>query len=148
METVILVIEAIVLVAVVGYLVGSMLRHIRTEKRQANLKRTFANFGLSIALCILFLVSWAGQALSQWESFKADQREHGEPVEVTEFFHEFSEATLENWQSEFLQLFSFVVLAALLLHHGSAESKDSDDRIEAALTRIENRLQELDINGS
>jgi hypothetical protein len=69
-------------------------------------------------------------------------------MEVTEFFHEFSEATLENWQSEFLQLFSFVVLAALLLHHGSAESRDSNDRMEAALTRIENRLQELDTKGS
>jgi hypothetical protein len=144
METGILVIEALVLIGVVGYLIESMIRHIRTEKRQPNLKRTFANFGLSIALSILFLVSWAGQALSQWESFKSDQREHGESVEVTEFFHEFSQATLENWQSEFLQLFSFVVLAALLLHHGSSESKDSDDRIEAALTRIEKRLEELE----
>ena len=30
------------------------------------------------------------------------------------FFVEFSQSTLENSQSEFLQLFSFVVLAALL----------------------------------
>ena len=48
-----------------------------------------------------------------------------------DFLGEFSQSTLENWQSEFLQLFAFVVLAALFVHKGSAESKDSDDRVEA-----------------
>jgi hypothetical protein len=143
MGIVVIVIELLVLAGVVGYLIGSMVRHIRTEKRQANLKRTFANFGLSIALSLLFLVSWAGQGIAQWQSYRDDQLDHGQPVQATEFVHEFSQATLENWQSEFLQLFSFVVLAALLLHHGSAESKDSDDRMEAALQRIEKRLEEI-----
>jgi hypothetical protein len=46
----------------------------------------------------------------------------------------------ENWQSEFLQLFSFVVLAAVFIHHGSAESKDSDDRMEAKIDRIVSKL--------
>ena len=52
----------------------------------------------------------------------------------------FAQSTLENWQSEFLQLFSFVVMSALLIHRGSAESKDSDDRIEEALKRIEQKM--------
>lgn len=38
---------------------------------------------------------------------------------------------------------SFVVLAALLIHRGSAESRDSNDRMEEALKRIENRLDAL-----
>jgi hypothetical protein len=144
MEIAFIVIELLVLVGVVGYLIGSMVRHIRTEKRRANLKRTFANFGLSISLGILFVISWFGHGVAQWQAYKHDQRDHGEPFEVAGFVHEFSEATLENWQSEFLQLFSFVVLAALLLHHGSAESKDTDDRMEAALQRIEKRLDQID----
>jgi hypothetical protein len=42
-----------------------------------------------------------------------------------------------------LQLFSFVVLAALYIHKGSAESKDSDEKLEASLRRIEEKLGTL-----
>jgi hypothetical protein len=72
-----------------------------------------------------------------------DQREHGESVEAGDFFTTFAQSTLENWQSEFLQLFSFVVLAALFIHKGSAESKDTDEKLEASLRRIEERLGTL-----
>jgi hypothetical protein len=125
------------------YLIGSMILSIRREKKTSGLRGTWANFGLSIAFCTLFLVSWAAQGLAQWQVFVQDQHEHGEPVKVIEFVQDFSQATLENWQSEFLQLFSFVVLAALLVHKGSAESKDSDDRMEQQLQRIEKRLDEI-----
>ena len=54
-----------------------------------------------------------------------------------DFTAEFPQSTLENWQSEFLQLFSFVVMSALLIHKGRAKSKDRDDRMEEALKRIE-----------
>ena len=60
-----------------------------------------------------------------------------------DFIAEFGQATLENWQSEFLQLFSFVVLAALYIHKGSAESKDGDENVEASLRRIEEHLGTL-----
>ena len=53
------------------------------------------------------------------------------------------QSTFENWQSEFLQLFSFVVLAALYIHKGSAESKDGEEKIEASLRRIEEHLGTL-----
>jgi hypothetical protein len=65
---------------------------------------------------------------------------HGEPVELGDYLVEFSQSTMENWQSEFLQLFSFVLLSALLIHRGSGESRDSDERIEHALQRIEEKL--------
>jgi len=35
----------------------------------------------------------------------------------------FLEATMENWESEFLQMFGFVVFTAFLFQKGSAESK-------------------------
>lgn len=136
----VMVVVILVMVATVGYLIGSMVASIRQEKRNAGLKRTWANFGLSIAFCILFLVSWVGQGLAQWQQYTDHQREHNEPVVVGDFAADFSQATLENWQSEFLQLFSFVVLSAVLVHRGSAESKDSDDRMEEALKRIEQKL--------
>ncbi len=127
-------------IAIVGYLVGSMVRSIQDERRSSNVTRVWRNFGLSLAFCILFFVSWLAQGVAQWQSFTDDQRTHGEEVQVGDFVAEFAQSTLENWQSEFLQLFSFVVMSALLIHRGSAESKDSDDRMEQALKRIEDKL--------
>ena len=44
--------------------------------------------------------------------------------------------TLENRQSEFLQLLWQVAGLALLLHVGSPQSKEGDDRMEAKLDAI------------
>jgi len=74
--------------------------------------------------------------------YVADQAEHGEPADLSGFWFQFGQSTLENWQSEFLQLFSFVVLAAVLIHHGSAESKDGTDRIERRVDEIHSMLRE------
>ena len=48
--------------------------------------------------------------------------------------------TLENWQSEFLQLIWQVAGLALLLYVGSPQSKESDDRVEAKLDAVLHRL--------
>jgi hypothetical protein len=66
----------------------------------------------------------------------------GEAVKAGDSFAVFAQSTLENWQSEFLQLFAFVVLAALYIHKGSAESKDAET-MEASLRRIEEHLATL-----
>lgn len=62
MEGFALVVAAAVLVGVVGYLIASMLRHIQDERRSSNVRKIWSNFGLSIALGTLFLITWAGQA--------------------------------------------------------------------------------------
>ena len=129
-----------IMVAVVVYLVGVMVRSIRAGKASRGLGQAWSNFSLSIVLCILFFLTWAGQGATQWQEYTDDQRQHHESVQVGDFVAQFSQSTLENWQSEFLQLFSFVVLSSILLHVGSAESKDSDDRVEEALARIERKL--------
>jgi uncharacterized membrane protein len=43
------------MVSITGYLVGTMVQSIRKEKRKENLRKTWANFGLSIAFAVLFL---------------------------------------------------------------------------------------------
>lgn len=48
---------------------------------------------------------------------------------------------MENWQSEFLQLFTFVVLTTYLVHRNSHESKDSSERMEAKIDRISKALK-------
>ena len=128
----------LVQVGVTAYLIGTMVRSIRNEKHTS--MSLWKNFGLSLGFCVLFLVSWAAHGVAQWQTYTDQQKQHGEEVETGDFLSEFSQATLENWQSEFLQLFSFTVMAAILIHKGSAESRDSDDRIAAALKRIEDQL--------
>jgi branched-subunit amino acid ABC-type transport system permease component len=142
MEGFALVVAAVAFIGVVGYLFASMLRHMQNERRSSNVRKIWSNFGLSIALGTLFLITWAAQAVVQWPVFAQEQQEHGEAAKLGDYFLHFSQSTLENWQSEFLQLFSFVVLAALLIHRGSGESKDSDDRMEESLKRIEKKLDQ------
>jgi len=48
--------------------------------------------------------------------------------------------TLENWQSEFLQLLWQVGGLALLLYVGSPQSKEGDDRMEAKIDEILRRV--------
>ena len=127
---------------VMVWIFGSMVRSIQDERRSENIKKIWKNFGLSIGFAILFVLSWLGQGVAQWNTYVDEQRAHDEPAEIRGFVAEFSQSTLENWQSEFLQLFSFVVMAALFIHRGSAESKDSEERIEEIVRRIENKLDE------
>jgi hypothetical protein len=83
------------------------------------------------------------QGVAQWQTFTDEERSHGEEPAVGDFISEFGMSTLENWQSEFLQLFAFVSLAALYIHKGSAESKDGEEKVEASLRRIETHLGTL-----
>lgn len=140
MEAFVAVASVIIMIGVVGYLVWSLLRSIREEQRSSGVRKIWPNFGLSLALLALFAVSWLTHGVAQWQQFRNEQRTHGEHVHVDEFVVDFAEATLENWQSEFLQLFSFVVLAAVFIHRGSGESKDSDDRMEEMLKEIKQKL--------
>jgi len=85
--------------------------------------------GLSLALFALFLCSLIGQSLAGERDYNQDQREHDQPaVTYGEYLRSdaFVEATFENWESEFLQMAIYVLLTALLVQRGSAESKDPD----------------------
>ena len=108
------------------------------------------DYNLSIVLFILFLVSWIGQTYVGWQEYVAEAQEHDETPEVlgqSGYVWVWAKATLENWQSEFLQLFTMVVFTAFLIHKNSAESRDSQDRMEDALKRIERKLGDLEGNG-
>jgi len=63
-------------------------------------------------------------------NYNEDQREHGESP--TTYLHylttgSFVEAVGENWESEFLQMFAYVLLTVFLVQKGSSESKDPDN---------------------
>jgi hypothetical protein len=122
-------------------LIFSMVRSIRAERSEG--RSVWREFGLGLVLMIVFFATWAAHLIAEWQVFTDEQLAHGEEPEMGDFVAEFAAATLENWQSEFLQLFSFVVLAALYIHKGSAESKDGEEKLEASLRRIEQHLGTL-----
>jgi hypothetical protein len=89
-------------------------------------KRFFVLHGLFWANAFLFVVFFIGMVITGAASYSADQVEHGQPpVSVTEYLGtgDFMEATFENWESEFLQMGSYVVLTVFLFQKGSSESK-------------------------
>jgi hypothetical protein len=87
----------------------------------------FRENGLAIVWLGLFFLSFiAGQTVFGHMEYNEDQREHRRPeVTFTQYLStaHFVEATMENWESEFLQMFMFVVLTSFLYQKGSAESK-------------------------
>ena len=128
-------------VATLLLLVWSLMRSIKVHRTAG--RAVWREFGLGLVLMILFFATWIAHAIVDWQVFTDEQLSHNETPRVGDFVADFAKGTLENWQSEFLQLFSFVVLAALYIHKGSAESKDSEENIEASLRRIEEHLGTL-----
>jgi hypothetical protein len=93
--------------------------------------KLFRNNGLSIVLFAVFLGLWVAQSVAGWKHYNEEQLDHQqETVTYSTYLtgDHFLEATMENWESEFLQMFFFVVLTVFLYQKGSAESKDPDKR--------------------
>jgi hypothetical protein len=111
------------------------------------MKKIWKDYNLSIVLFVLFLLAWGLQTWTGWVEFADEQSEHGQTAEwfgPGGYIWAWAAATFENWQSEFLQLFCMVVFTAFLIHKGSAESKDSNDRMEQTLHRIERKIADLE----
>ncbi|HEY7704077.1 MAG TPA: DUF6766 family protein [Acidimicrobiia bacterium] len=99
---------------------------------------------LSVTLMVLFLLSLAGQMFFQYREVVDEAVAVGAvapAVMSREFLDPFLAAVFENWQSEFLQLLTFVVLAAYLIHRGSPQSRDSEDEIAADVRAIRRKLE-------
>jgi hypothetical protein len=102
--------------------------------------------GLTLALLVLFGVSFAGLMLFGWQAQNEDLRAHGQAALSFGAYlvtGEFLSAVFENWESEFLQMWAFVMLTAYLVQHGSPESKNPDEPIpqdaDPALSRLDPR---------
>jgi hypothetical protein len=98
------------------------------------MKRFWLNNGLSIVMLGMFFVVFIfGQAYSGWLEENEDRKEHGQaPHTLAEYLTSahFAEATMENWESEFLQMGVFILFTVFLYQKGSAESKDPEKREE------------------
>lgn len=110
-------------------------------------RHLWRDYGLSITLALLFLVSWILQTWTGWVEFVSEQHAHGQVATAfgpDGYIWSWAQATFENWQSEFLQVFTFIVLTTFLVHRKSHESPDTDYDTEASLRRIEARLKAME----
>ena len=81
---------------------------------------------LATALLLLFLISFVLHAVGGAREYSQEQLAHGgQAVSTLEFLHtsEFWFQSFQNWQSEFLAVFSIVALSIFLRQRGSPESK-------------------------
>ena len=78
--------------------------------------------------------------LFAWYSYVQEQNEHNQPIELNDYFNETFRDTMENWQSEFLQLMWQVAGLSVLWYIGSSQSKESDDRLEEKIDLLIQRL--------
>jgi hypothetical protein len=94
--------------------------------RRGGLVLTLYEHSLSIALAVLFLLSFLGHALGGLAEYNEEQAAHGGPpvdlggyVGSARFWFE----SFQNWQSEFLAVLAIVTLSIWLREKGSPESK-------------------------
>ncbi|MET8865813.1 DUF6766 family protein [Nonomuraea sp. NPDC004580] len=84
---------------------------------------------LALTFLVLFLLAVAGQAVAGMFHYNDEQvAQGGEPVSLVSYLASSSYAVdvAENWQSEYLQFFLFIMLTVWLVQKGSPESKELD----------------------
>ena len=82
--------------------------------------------GIVLVNTALFVIFLCGMSVTGWQVANQDLMDHGRAAETFGAFlrsGDFFEALFENWESEFLQMGSYVVLTVWLFQKGSSESK-------------------------
>lgn len=87
-----------------------------------------------------FAVSISAQWVFGWFSYVEEQKDHNQPIEFNGYFNVTFRDTMENWQSEFLQLVWQVAGLSLLWYVGSPLSTEGNDRAEEKIDFIIKRL--------
>jgi hypothetical protein len=83
-----------------------------------------------------FLISLIGHWLFGWFAYVNEQAAHHAAVSTSDYTIQMMRDTLENWQSEFLQLLWQVGGLAILLYVGSPQSREASERVEAKLDAL------------
>jgi hypothetical protein len=85
---------------------------------------------LLVVFFLLFGTTIVGQSVTGHRVYNEDQKEHGESeISLQEYLTtgHYLEATMENWESEFLQMGAYVLLTVWFKQKGSAESKKFEE---------------------
>ena len=108
------------------------------------LNMAFGKRGYLWVTLALFAITIVGHWVFAWFAYAQEQAAHGEEPDVNGYLIETSRDTLENWQSEFLQLAWQVAGLALLWYVGSPQSREGDERKEQLLEHILKKVDPQD----
>jgi hypothetical protein len=95
----------------------------------ASLRRFWHGNSLSLAYLAIFLLCLFAQAWTGWLSYNKELAGHHHALLAFSAYlrdSHFWQALGENWESEFLQMASYVLFTVFLFQRGSSESKDPD----------------------
>ena len=94
--------------------------------RTGGLRTRLYSISLVIVMVTIWLLSWLGQSVTGWSEYNSDQITHDQST-VSWLGYlgtaDFWQATLQNWQSEFLAVGSMAAFSIYLRQRGSPESK-------------------------
>ncbi|HVZ92952.1 MAG TPA: DUF6766 family protein [Phycisphaerales bacterium] len=90
-------------------------------------------YGFLWVTLALFLFSLVGHWVFGWFAFVQEAHAQHEVARVGDYLIQMGRDTLENWQSEFLQLIWQVAGLAYLYYVGSPQSKEGNARLEAKI---------------
>ena len=110
------------------------------KAQEVFMKRHFRYWGAVWLLVALWLGSWIGQGVFQWSEYVSTQQDHNAPIQISEFVAEFMSATLENWQSEWLQLIYQAIFILGFKHMFFKIDAEDLERIEQKLDEVLDRL--------
>lgn len=103
-------------------------------------KRKF-RYGYIWVTLALFFGSLAGHWLFGWRAYVSEAAEHGQAAKAGEYADQMLRDTLENWQSEFLQLVWQVGGLTWLWSLGSPQSREGSDRLEEKVDFLMERIE-------
>lgn len=94
--------------------------------RKHRISRFLYENSLGLALTLLFIVSFSGHVASGFTQHNLESEHRGQPkIDMNKFLtsSQLWFESMQNWQSEFLAVYSLTVLSIWLRQKGSAESK-------------------------
>jgi hypothetical protein len=94
------------------------------------MRRYLRDNGLGLTFGVLFLGALLGQAIAGHAEFNNRQLlDGGQQISFLDFLgtSEFGVDVAENWQSEYLQFFLYIIATVWLIQRGSPESKPPED---------------------
>lgn len=94
------------------------------------MRRFLRSGSLSLAFLVIFVLAVIGQSVAGHAYNNEELAQHGQPpVDYLDFVtsSDFLVDLAENWQSEFLQFFLFILATIWLIQRGSPESKKAGD---------------------
>jgi hypothetical protein len=105
------------------------------------MKARLKHYGFFWVTLGFFIMSISLHWVFAWYSYLQEQEEHKQPIEFNGYLNETLRDTMENWQSEFLQLMWQVAGLSILWFVGSSQSKESDDRLEEKIDLLIQKLE-------